>query len=80
MNTSHFTPTNTTPGDLHQCTRHTEGNWTVWRCPLCAGYERRFNRATEEMKVRKGGSAALHSGMADGENGMAALTTGLCSN
>ena len=81
--TSHFTPTpppNAAHIPFHQCTSHTDGNWTVWRCPLCAGYERRFNRVTSEMRVRRGGSTALHSGMADGENGMAALTTGLCSN
>jgi len=80
MNTGNFTPTSTRPADLHQCTSHTDGDWTVWRCPLCAGYERRFNRVTSEMRVRRGGSTALHSGMADGENGMAALTTGLCQN
>lgn len=78
---SHFTPTsNASPIPFHQCTSHTEGNWTVWRCPHCAGYERRLNRATGQMRVNKGGSTALHTGMADGGNGMGALTTGLCSN
>lgn len=78
---SHFTPTsNASPIPLHHCTSHTEGNWTVWRCPLCAGYERRFNWVTGERLVSKGGSTALHTGMADGGNGMAALTTGLCNN
>jgi hypothetical protein len=78
--TNHFTPTNTNPADLHQCTSHTDGDWTVWRCPHCPGYERQFNWVTSEMKVRSGGSTALHSGMADDENGMAALTEGLCQN
>lgn len=78
--TNHFTPTNATPADFHQCTAHTDGNWTVWRCPLCPRYERRFNWVTSEMKVRSGGSTALHSGMAGAGDDMAGLTQGLCSN
>ncbi len=79
----HFTPTpppNAVPIPFHQCTSHTDGDWTVWRCPLCPGYERRFNRVTGEMQVRRGGSTALHSGMAGAGDDMVGLTQGLCSN
>ena len=57
-------PRTPAPIPFHQCTSHVDGNWTVWRCPHCPGYEQRLNRVTSEMIVRKGGSTALHSGMA----------------
>ncbi len=78
--TNHFTPSNATPADFHQCTSHREGDWTVWRCPLCPGYERRLNRVTGKMEVRRNGSAALHSGIAGAGSDMAGLTAGLCEN
>lgn len=57
----------------HQCTSHREGDWIVWRCPHCNGYERRFNWVTNEMKVRNGGSSALHTGMSTKSENMEAL-------
>ena len=60
----HFTLITPAREHIHQCTSHREGDWTVWRCPHCPGYERRYNWLTNRMKVRTGGSTALHSGMA----------------
>lgn len=76
----HFQVQGSTDQTTHQCTSHREGNWTIWRCPQCQGYERRFNWVTNEMRVRTGGSEALHSGMNTQSQNMEALTTGLSYN
>jgi hypothetical protein len=48
--------------DQHECDSFTEGEWVVFRCPICRDYERRINAVTGEMKVKKGGSTARHTG------------------
>jgi len=50
----------------HICTSHIDGDWVVWRCPICLGYERRFNFKTNEMKV-KGKTEFTHQGSNDGK-------------
>lgn len=47
--------------ERHVCHGKREGDWLIFSCPHCS-YERRFNRATGEMKVRHGLPTALHSG------------------
>ena len=63
-----------TPPTEHECTSHREGDWVIFRCPLCPGYERRFNWVTGEMQVDRGGSTALHSGLSTRKENMEALT------
>lgn len=60
--------------DHHQCTSHREGDWITWKCPYCRGYERKMNWKTGEMRLKTGGSQALHSGSSTKESNMEALT------
>lgn len=60
--------------ETHHCTSHREGEWVVWRCPLCDRYERRFNAKTGEMKINRGGSEARHTGTSTQMQNMQALT------
>ncbi|HMX41760.1 MAG TPA: hypothetical protein PK971_01460 [Saprospiraceae bacterium] len=66
--------------DIHHCTSHRDGDWIIWRCPYCQSYERRYNWVTNEMRVRTGGSEALHAGMNTQQQNMEALTMGLSPN
>lgn len=50
----------------HICTSHIDGDWIIWRCPICLGYERRFNPKTGKMAV-KGKTEFSHSGLNDGK-------------
>jgi hypothetical protein len=51
------------PGhDQHECDSVKEGDWIIFRCPLCKDYERRINAITGEMKVKNGSSAVRHLG------------------
>lgn len=36
----------------HTCTSYSDGDWIVWICPQCEGYERRLNWQTGEMKIK----------------------------
>lgn len=62
------------PEETHHCTSHRDGDWITWRCPHCAGYERRLNWRTGEMRVHRGGSEAQHAGASTQERNMEALT------
>ena len=62
----------TTPG-MHECTSYRDGDWIIFRCPLCPGYERRFNWVTGEMQVDRAGSKAQHTGLSTGPQNMEAL-------
>lgn len=47
----------------HQCTSHREGDWIVFTCPECKGYERRYNWKTGEIKTQTGvDPSILHQG------------------
>ena len=46
----------------HECTASREGDWDVYRCPICKDYERRINRLTGEMKVSNPNAHFRHSG------------------
>lgn len=63
----------------HQCTTTMIGDWIVWKCPHCEGYERRFNARTGEMKVN-GKTGIQHTGSSDGKGDVGALVGGLCNN
>jgi hypothetical protein len=53
--------------DIHTCRSELQGDWMVWHCPHCPGYERRLNWRTGELRAARGGSNALHAGGADEE-------------
>lgn len=46
----------------HPCIGHREGDWIIFTCPICKGYERRVNWKTQEVRVRKYGSGFSHFG------------------
>ena len=48
---------------VHTCNSTRKGDWIVFSCEQCEGYERRLNWKTGEMKVKTGGSTAQHSGV-----------------
>lgn len=77
MENMHF---NGLPQNVHPCTSEREGDWLVWRCPLCAGYERRLNWVTGEMRVRREGSEAQHVGLADHREPEDLLAARVCLN
>lgn len=53
----------TEPGyDHHECDSVVEGEWVVFRCPICSNYERRINLLTGETKVKNLSSVIRHSG------------------
>jgi hypothetical protein len=62
-------------GNVHHCTSHREGDWIIWRCPICAHYERRFNWRTGQMQCDKGDVGdAIHTGSNSAASNMEALT------
>ena len=46
----------------HECYASIEGDWNVFRCPICKDYERRINRRTGEMKVSNPSPVIRHYG------------------
>ena len=46
----------------HECEANQEGDWIVFRCPICKDYERRINWRTGEMKAKNKSSFISHSG------------------
>jgi len=66
--------------DTHHCTSHIDGDWVVWRCPHCLGYERRLNLLTGKMAV-KGKTDFQHQGSNDGKSNIShPLTKNLSEN
>ena len=65
--------------DAHACTSYRDGDWIVWRCPICAGYERRYNPNTGQMAV-KGKTDFAHQGSNAGGSEMGALVENLSQN
>lgn len=59
MKTLSFNPSSE---EQHACIGHKEGDWIIFTCPQCKGYERRINWKTGEMKSRVGDNPVLHTG------------------
>lgn len=59
--------------NVHQCTSFRLGDTIVWKCPLCIGYERRYNIVTGEMSV-KGKTGYQHTGWSDKKENLESLT------
>ncbi len=56
-----FNPEN--EAESHGCESYRDGDWIVFLCPQCEGYERRLNWRTGEMRVRDNSEANIrHSG------------------
>ena len=55
------------PADVHHCTSFVDGDWIVFRCPLCQQYERRINFATGQMKAKGNFSEIRHTGAITGQ-------------
>jgi hypothetical protein len=53
----------TAEGSRHTCTAKREGDWAIFSCPLCPGFERRMNLRTGVVKIREGQDPyILHEG------------------
>ncbi len=46
----------------HECESTIEGDWFVFRCPICKDYERRINCLTGETAVKNISAVISHSG------------------
>lgn len=65
----------------HECVTLRNGEWIVWRCPLCAGYERRYNIRTGKMRVKGKGDAEHKAKIPPfGASGEEVPTTTFCDN
>ena len=51
-----------TKSEMHECEATHEGDWVIFRCPICGDYERRINCNTGEMKVRSSKPHISHTG------------------
>lgn len=46
----------------HKCDAFRNGDWIIFRCPICKDYERRLNWRTGEMRVRNDKPEVYHHG------------------
>jgi hypothetical protein len=47
----------------HSCVATREGDWAIFKCPICEDYERRINLKTGEMKTKIGiENTIMHNG------------------
>lgn len=60
------------PDNAHRCTGETQGDWILYRCPLCAGYERRVNWKTG-VTITRGQNEFQHFGSPGAFNNALAL-------
>lgn len=49
-------------GEEHKTESYREGEWIIFRCPICTDYERRINWKTGKMKVVGSKAHIRHSG------------------
>ena len=47
----------------HSCESRLEGDWIIWTCRECEGYERKLNWRTGEMRAKRTPTTAEHYGM-----------------
>ncbi len=50
------------PSESHKCEAVRDGDWVIFRCSQCVGYERRMNWRTREMHVENSQPNVNHSG------------------
>ncbi len=46
----------------HECDSVTDGDWVIFRCPICEDYERKINVVTGETIAKNISSIVSHSG------------------
>ncbi len=46
----------------HECEAYDDGDWIVFRCPICKDYERRINKLTGKMRVSNANAHIRHAG------------------
>lgn len=56
----------TSENETHKCTSYKEGDWVIFKCPICLQYERRMNLINGKMKTKGSSENILHTGMFDG--------------
>ena len=56
--------------DGHYCVSKLDGDWIIWTCPICVGYERRLNWKTGDLVSNDiaRNSIIKHSGKHVGED------------
>ncbi len=42
----------TAPAMTHECVGFREGDWMIFKCPVCGDYERRMNWRTGQMTTK----------------------------
>lgn len=55
-----------TEKETHQCTSYKEGDWVVFKCPICPQYEHRMNLIDNRMRTKGSSDDIQHTGMFDG--------------
>lgn len=53
---------NFSDAEQHECESHRDGDWIIFRCPVCQEYERRINWRTGDTKVKDSDPNINHSG------------------
>ena len=48
--------------ETHRCEGYKEGDWVIFTCNKCAGYERRMNLRTREVQVKHPRDHVKHTG------------------
>jgi len=48
--------------EQHECESYRDGDWIIFRCPVCKEYERRLNWRTGKMSVQNGSKDINHTG------------------
>jgi len=56
----------TSEKETHKCTSYKEGDWIVFKCPICLQYERRLNLINNRMRTKGSSENILHTGAFDG--------------
>jgi hypothetical protein len=44
---------------VHQCQSRKEGEWTIYTCKQCPGYERKIHRNTGRVQVKGGNNFSV---------------------
>lgn len=50
------------PQQEHQCISHQHGDWIIFTCPKCPGYQRQINLITGQNKTTGGRPGINHYG------------------
>jgi hypothetical protein len=48
--------------ETHECESYRTGEWIIFKCPRCTGYEKRLNWQTGQMKTINANDDVCHTG------------------